>query len=407
MAQRSRPLTRRVVWLAVVAMAAIALAVLLRPSPVPVDVAPIQRGPLRVTLAEEGETRVADRFVVSAPLAGRVLRLELRPGDPVAANRTVVARLLPAAPALIDARTRAELSARVQGAEATLARARAELARVRAESAQAERVHARSQALAQAGAIAQERLEAEALAAQTLRDAEASADASVRAAESDLQMARASLMPSQTGARQGAPIELRSPIDGVVLRRVRESEAVVAQGEPLIEIGDISRLEVVADFLSSDAVLVAAGQPAVIERWGGGTSLRARVRLVEPSGFTKISALGVEEQRVNVVLDVEDPREAWTRLGDRYRVEVQVVIWEAADVVLAPVSSLVRQGDGWAVFLVEGDVARLQPVTAGQRHDTHVQLLGGATPGQRVVVYPGDAVADGVQVVVSTAPQRK
>lgn len=407
MAQRSRSLTRRVTWLVMVAIAAVVLAVLMRSSPVPVDVATIQRGPLRVTLAEEGETRVADRFVVSAPLAGRVLRLELRPGDPVVANRTIVARLLAAAPALIDARTRAELSARVQSAEATLARARAELARVRAESAQAERVHARSQALAKAGAIAQERLEAEALAAQTLRNAEASADASVRAAESDLQMARASLMPSQTGARQSAPIELRSPIDGVVLRRVRESEAVVAQGEPLIEIGDISRLEVVADFLSSDAVLVAAGQPAVIERWGGGNSLRARVRLVEPSGFTKISALGVEEQRVNVVLDVEDPREAWTRLGDRYRVEVQVVIWEAADVVLAPGSSLVRQGAGWAVFVVEGDVARVRPVTAGQRNDSHVQILTGVEPGTRVVVYPGDAVADGERVEVSAAPRRQ
>lgn len=407
MAPRSRTLTRRLAWLAIVAIAAVGLAVVMRPSPVPVDAVTIQRGALRVTLTEEGETRVADRFVVSAPLAGRVLRLELRAGDAVVANRTIVARLLPAAPALLDTRTRAELTARVQAADAAAAQARAELARVSAEHAQAERVHARSQALAKAGAISQERLESEALAAQTLRNAQASAEAGVRAAESELRRARASLLPSHSGTARGAAIELRSPIDGAVLRRVRESEAVVAQGEPLIEIGDVSRLEVVADFLSSDAVRIAPGQLAVIDRWGGGTSLRARVRLVEPSGFTKISALGVEEQRVNVVLDVEDPREAWTRLGDRYRVEVQVVIWEAADVVLAPVSSLVRQGEGWAVFVVANDVARLQPVTLGQRNDSHAEIASGLEPGMQAIVYPGDAVADGVRMVVTPGPRRQ
>ncbi len=216
------------------------------------------------------------------------------------------------------------------------------------------------------------------------------------AGSSSLQAARAGLL--QAGGGRGEIIQLRSPIDGVVLRRLRESEAVVPQGEPLLEVGDVANLEIVADYLSTDAVQVRSGQPVIIERWGGGEPLRGMVQRVEPSGFTKISALGVEEQRVNVIIDFEDPQEAWEQLGDRYRVEVRVVVWEEHDVVTVPVSSLVRRGDAWSVFVVEGERASQRTITIGRRNDTDAQVRSGLTPGERVVAFPGDGIADGVAV---------
>jgi HlyD family secretion protein len=371
----------------------------LRPKPIPAEIVSVTRGPLQVTLDEEGETRVRDRYVVSAPLAGRVLRIELEPGDPVVAQRTVLAAFQPMAPGLLDVRSRAELQARVAAAEAALKGARAEEARVAAQLEQSERELRRSRELARAGAIAEEQLEAAELAAKTARATLESSRASVRAAEAELRMARASLIePRSGGSSGGTPILLRSPIDGIVLRRLRESESVVPQGEPLLEVGDVSKLEIVADFLSTDAVKIRAGQRALIERWGGGETIAGRVRRVEPSGFTKISALGVEEQRVNVIIDFDRPREAFGQLGDRYRVEVRVVIWEATDVVKVPVSSLVREGDRWTVFLVQGGRARRQVVDVGQRNDAEAQVVKGASPGARVIAFPSDDIVEGVAV---------
>ena len=378
-----------------VAVAAL-VAWALRPARVDVEVATATRGPMQVTLDEDGETRVRERFLVSAPAAGRVLRIELEPGDRVQAEETVVATIRPATPTLIDARTRRELQARVGVAEAALDGARAARTRVAAMVAQAERDLARASALVQAGAVSRERVEAADVALSTLRsDAQAAAER-VRGAEADLRAARASLSSSQAPAADGA-IDVRAPASGVVLRRLRESEAVVPQGEPLVEIADLARLEVVADYLSTDAVQIQPGQAALVERWGGGTPLRGQVRRVEPGGFTKVSALGVEEQRVNVVIAL-DPVPADVALGDRYRVEVRVVVWDAPAVTQVPIGSLVRDGEAWYVFVVSGDRAVKTMVTVGHRNDQIAEILDGVSPETTVIAFPGASIADGTRV---------
>jgi len=368
-----------------------------RPQPVAADFAAVARGPLEVTVDDEGRTRVRDRYVVSAPLPGRMQRIDLEPGDPVMAGKTVVARFSPADPALLDVRSRSELEGRVRAAESALGSARAERERVRSEVAFAESELTRARQLVEERVIARRELEATERQAEALRRALQSADFNVRTAEHQLEIARASLLQARDG-RSGAAMPLYSPVDGVVLRRLQESEAVVPTGTPLLEIGDLSNLEIVADMLSSAAVAVRPGQLVHIEQWGGDRALRGRVRRVEPSGFTKISALGVEEQRVNVIIDFDDDRQAWKSIGDGYRVEVRVVIWRADDVLKVPTSSLFRHEGHWAVFKVEEDRAVRQLVDIGERTGLEAQVLEGLTAGERIVVYPSEAIADGVQV---------
>jgi HlyD family secretion protein len=390
---------RRLVAAVVVLAVAALLAWAFQPAPLPVEIARVTPGPLEVTLDEEGETRVRDRFVVSAPVTGRVLRIELEPGDPVQANRTRLATFQPVSPALLDVRTRAELNARVQAADAALERARAMAQQAAAEQAQAERTLRRTRELVQGGASPPTDLELAETAARSQREAAEAAEAAVRSAEAERRAVRAQLTPVDRPASVTGPaIPLVSPIDGVVLKRLHESEAVVPQGEPLLEVGDVSRLEIVADYLSADAVRIRPGQRVIVERWGGGDALGGRVRRVEPSGFTKISALGVEEQRVNVIVDLDAAREAWAQLGDRYRVEVRVVISSAARVLRVPVSALVRHGEAWSVFAVDGGRAVSRTVTIGARNDAFAEVRSGLAEGAAVVAFPGDRIADGVAV---------
>jgi HlyD family secretion protein len=367
-----------------------------RPAPVLADFATVARGELQVTVEEEGRTRVRDRFVVSAPLPGRMRRIELEPGDPVVAGKTVLALFQPTDPALLDVRTRAELSARAKAAEAALGAARAEVERVKADLAFAQSELERAKGLVKERVIAPRELESAERQAQSLARTLQSAEFSVRAAEHQLEVARASLIQTRGGG--GGAVPLHSPIDGVVLRRLHESEAVVPMGQPLIEVGDLDDLEIVADLLSSAAVKVRAGQAVSIEQWGGERPLRGRVQRVEPSGFTKISALGVEEQRVNVLVDFEEPREVWRRLGDGYRVEVRIVVWSAADVLKVPTSSLFRHEADWAVYAVENGVARRRIVEVGQRGGLEAEILGGVTAGEQIIVYPSDAIREGAKV---------
>jgi HlyD family secretion protein len=254
----------------------------------------------------------------------------------------------------------------------------------------------RHRQLAPSGIVSKEALELRETDARVAEEALRAASFAAATAEAELERARAVLLrTSEGGASQ--TIDLHSPIDGVVLKRLRESEAVVPAGEPLLELGNPHDLEIVSDLLSVDAVKVRPGQLVLIEQWGGEGALRGRVRRVEPSGFLKISALGVEEQRVNVIIDFEDPKQA-IPLGDGYRVEVRVVVWEGRDVVKAPTSSLFRQGEKWAVFVVEGGRARLRMVEVGQRSGFAAQILSGLTPGERVVVHPSDTLRDGARV---------
>ena len=394
--------TRILVWLVVVA-GAIAVGVALRPRPIPVDMETVARGSLRVTLDEEGKTRVRDRFLVSAPVAGRVLRIEHEPGDDVVANESALATFLPSDPTFLDARSRAEAEARMKAAEAALERARVEQARAAVEQEFAQSELERYVELDEADLIAKDQLESAELRAETSVEARRSAEFAVRTAEFELEVARASLLQA-TGNPAGrdpgdAAITLRSPIDGVVLQRLRESEAIVPAGEPLLEVADPTRLEIVSDMLSTDAVRITPGAAVLIEQWGGDHPLAGRVRLVEPYGFTKISALGVEEQRVNVIIDFEDVREAWEALGDGYRVEVRVVIWESDDVLKVPTSSLFRAGDAWAVFAVNEGLASLREVTVGQRNSFEAEILDGLQTGDRVIAYPSDEIVNAVAVV--------
>jgi HlyD family secretion protein len=387
-----------------VGAAILALLVVLAfwPKPASVDLAPAERGRMTVTVDEEGKTRVRDRFVVSAPVAGHVQRIELEPGDSVVAGVSVVATFNPADPNPLDVRTRAEAEAGAKAAEASLGRARAERERAAAAEKLARSDLGRTQALAAKQATSRQSLDSAESQARSAEEALRAAEFGVANATQELARARARLFSASERSAPGPQsILLHSPIDGVVFKRLRESEAVVPAGEPLIEMGDPRRLEIVVDFLSTDAVKIRPGDLAQIERWGGEAVVHGRVRLVEPSGFLKISALGVEEQRVNVIIDFQDPFEAWKRLGDGYRVEVRVIIWQEEGVLKIPTSSLFRRGKSWAVFVAENGRARLRLVEIGRRNDTEAQVLSGIAKGEIVIVHPGEAVKDGSRVTPS------
>jgi HlyD family secretion protein len=391
-------------WLVVLLVVAGVVALAMWPTPVPVDVAAAVRGPLTVTIDEEGETRVRYRYVVSAPVSGRVLRIELEPGDTVSRGKTVVAQLRAEAPALLDARTRAEGEAAVSAVQAARGRAEAELRRAVAAAELARVELKRQRELAAAELTTRQAVDTAESNTRTAEESVRAAEYAVATARSQIEQAEARLQ-APTLEASGRVLTLTAPVDGVVLRRLRESESVVPAGEPLVEIGNPERdLEIVSDLLSTDAVKVKPGAAVRVEQWGGDRVLAAKVRRVEPSGFTKISALGVEEQRVNVVMTFEDPAGAWTALGDGYRVEIRIVIWEAAEVVKAPTSALVRQGNGgWSVFVVDGDRVRRAAVEVGQRNAEDAEIRSGLSAGQQVVVHPGDQVVDGALVAVRSS----
>jgi HlyD family secretion protein len=386
------------IWMFAIALVLVAAFVLaLRPSPLVVDLEKVSRGPLRVTLDEEGETRVRERFVVSAPAAGRVLRIEMEPGVPVRAGVTVLATIRPNTPDLLDPRSRAGQEARVRAAESALGKARADRERVRAEVKFSQADFARTAALGKQGIVSRASVEVAELALERSRAGLTAADFAVQTAAHDLEAARASLL--EAGAEPaGGVLEVRSPVDGVVLRRLRESEAVVVAGEALVEVGDPRDLEIVADLLSTDAAQIRPGQPVEIEQWGGGTVLAGRVRRIEPSGFTKISALGVEEQRVNVIIDLADPPARWAGLGDGFRVETRVVLWERQDVLQVPASSLFRDEKGWEVYAVKGGQVERRHVEVGRQNGLRAEIVSGLEAGESVVLHPSTDVRDGIEV---------
>jgi len=365
---------------AIVAYGAFALV---RSGPVPVETARATRRPLQVTVDEDGETRVRDRFVVAAPVAGRVTRIALREGDSVRAG-TVLARM---SPTPLDPRSRNEAAARLDAAEDAQSAARAAVAQARVAHEQAHRAWARAQQLAADKSISPaDREQAELEEALRARELE-SAEFRAQAAAHNTEVARA-------GLAAGEALVIRSPVVGRVLRVPAPSERVVTAGTPLLEIGDPSRLEIVADFLSTDAVNVARNAPLLVEGWGGKT-LRGRVRLVEPSAFTKVSALGVEEQRVNVIGDFVDPPGA---LGDRYRVEIRIILWQGDSVLTVPASALFRHGEGWRVFVVERGRARQRDVVVGHRTPFDAEVVRGLAVGEIVIRHPSDRIAEGVRV---------
>jgi HlyD family secretion protein len=382
--------------IASVLVVAAIVAVALWPKSMEVSVTHSERGPMQVTVDEDGETRVRDRFLVTAPVAGRVQRIEIEPGDLVVRGRTVLTRITPAESPLLDPRTRSELQAGVEAATAAVGQARAERQRASTAVERARSTLRRQQELMKAGAIAADALEAAETGLATAEDGLHAAEFTERRTEYELQLARARLSAPNAAGRS---VEVLAPIDGTVLKRLRESEGVVPVGEPLVEIGEPERKEIVADLLSTDAVRVSPGAEVLIEQWGGAHSLHGRVRRVEPSGFMKVSALGVEEQRVNVIIDFANPADA-ARLGDGYRVEVRIVLWKDDNVIKVPVGALFRQGEGWAVFVVEDSHVRRQTVQLGQRNENEGQITGGLEAGATIVLHPPDTLMDGARVTV-------
>jgi len=372
------------------------------PQPVPVDTALVARSALRETVDEDGRTRIRERYVVSAPLAGRLLRVELDPGDEVTRHETVVALIEPPNPTLLDARTVAEAEARVAAREAATGLADTAREQAEAELEIAERELARSESLAGSQALSAEELDRSRLAVRLDRAAVRATRFAAEMAQFELEQARAALAhsrPAGEGAPAAAPFAIRSPIGGRVLRVLQESESVVAAGTPLVELGDPADLEVVIDVLSADAVRIRPGARVILEHWGGDAPLEASVRLVEPSAVTKVSALGVEEQRVDVVADLVSPPEERAGLGDGFRVDARIVTWESEDVLTVPTGALFRRGETWAVFVVRAGLAHVVDVSLGHRSPLLAEVVGGLEDGDEVVLYPGDRVEEGVEVV--------
>ncbi|MBL8837638.1 MAG: HlyD family efflux transporter periplasmic adaptor subunit [Alphaproteobacteria bacterium] len=394
-------LRSKLIWTAVGLAATAAVGYALIPAPAIVDVVPVARTAFRQTIDEEGQTRVRDRYVVAAPLAGMLRRITLRAGDPVTRGSTV-ATVVPSFPALLDTRTEAELTERIGAAEAAWRRAGALVERAQSALSQAVVDRERARRLAEGGTLAQAAFERIRLAADLAAREVAAAQLEQHAAEHDVAQARAALArASRPDAGAGAaavPFEVAAPIDGAVLRVTRDSEGPVALGAPLLEVGNAADLEIVVDVLSTDAVQVIPGAEVSIERWGRPTPLAGRVRRIEPSAFTKVSALGVEEQRVNVIIDFVAPREAWAALGDGYRVETRIVVHAAEDAVVVPAGALFRSGTGWSVFVVDGGRARLRAVEIARRGGAVAMIASGLSSGESVIVFPSEAVGDGVRV---------
>ena len=380
------------------------------PSPIAVDLAPATKGPMEVTIDDEGKTRVRHVYIVSAPIAGKVLRIShpvgnqrisLHVGDQVTADDTVVAVMQPTTPSFIDIRSREELQAAVAAAGAAVNLAEAEVRRIEAALDFSRGELRRADALARTDAISVRALDKARFDVATNEAALASAKAQLEVRRSERASVAARLIdPSSSATPQSNSsccIQLRAPVTGRVLKIIQDSEAVAPAGAPLIEIGDPLDLEVVADLLSTDAVQVKPGSPVRIDGWGG-SPVQGRVMRVDPAGFLKVSTLGIEEQRVRTTIDFVDPPEAWSRLGHDYRVIVHVTIWNAEHVLRVPVGALFRQAEDWAVFAVKDGRARVALVKIGHRNNRTAEVFSGLLEGDRVVLHPSDRIKDGISV---------
>ena len=388
---------RRTIGTSVVVIAIVALLVKgFQPTPQQVDAALVERGPLRVSIEEEGKTRVVDRYIVSAPVAGYAHRITLNVGDAVQQGHALL-NLSPLPPAVLDPRSRATALARIEAAKAAVEAQREKAAAAKAEYELAQLEHQRVVNLCKVQCASKDQEDQAFTRVRSTQAYKQSAQFAVDIARHDLAAAQTALSYAAS-TDDGEQLAITAPISGSVLKILRESEGVVGAGEPLIEIGNPHHLEVEVDVLSADAIKITPGTRALFERWGGGQPLEGRVRTVEPVGFTKVSALGVEEQRVLVISNLISDPERWQRLGDGYRVEASFILWEETDVLRIPASALFRKGDDWAVFVVDGDTAKRVNIKLGYRNGLSAQVLAGLEEGQQVITHPSETIEDGILV---------
>ncbi len=382
--------------LVVLGVIAAAVYFSLAPRPILVEAVEARRGPIQVSIVEEGKTRVADRYIVSAPVAGSLRRLNFKVGDQVRSGQTL-ARIDPPPAAALDSRARAESQARVDVASASLERAKEDVETARSDVRYWETELPRIRDGVDAGVTARERLDQAVADERRAKTVLRAAEQQVEVAKSELEAARVQLKfaAAATADRSGSSVAVRAPVAGRVLEIMQESETVVSAAQPLVAIADPNGLEVEVEVLSSDAVQIGEGMRVLLERWGGPKPLEAVVRRVEPVAFTKISALGVEEQRVLIIVDIASPKEEWLSLGDQYRVEARFILSEDNDVLQVPSSALFRHENGWAVFRAGAEAAATQPVEVGRRSGLTAEILSGLAPGDRIVNHPSDTVADG------------
>jgi len=384
------------------ATAAVVILILIiygfKAAPVWVDVATVKRGPLSVTIEEEGKTRVIDRYIVSSPVAAYARRIDLKVGDQIKQGQSLM-QLEPLPSAVLDSRSRAAAKARIEAAKSAFDASREQAAAAQAEHELAQLEYNRIVNLCKVQCASKDEEDQALTKLRSSQAYEQSAQFAADVAHHQLEAAQTAL--AYAGTTNGEhQLTIASPINGSVLKIVRESEGVVGAGEALIEVGNPTQLEVEIDVLSSDAIRILPGTKVLFERWGGVEALQGQVRTIEPVGFTKVSALGVEEQRVLVIAELTSAPEQWQRLGDGYRVEASFILWQEDDVLTLPASSLFRFKEGWAVFVIEGDSAKRTKVELGQRNGLTAQVLSGLTQGQQVVTHPSEAVDDGIEVQV-------
>ena len=388
---------RRVLLGLLILAGAVGTVLALRPHAAVVDGARATRGALVVVVEESGVTRVKDRYVVSPPVSGNVSRMAFEPGDPVREG-DVLAVIVPALSPLLDERTRSEAEGRLSAALSAEGQARALTARAAVAKELADQELGRVQHLAATGAIAKQALDVAEFEARMRRQEVSSAEFATKVASEEVRIARATLGRGGAAGAHDRHVDVIAPVSGRVLRVQQKSASVVPTGAVLVEVGDPAALEIVVDLLTTDAIRIEPGTPVTIDGWGGDHTLAGRVRRVEPSALTRPSALGVDEQRVNVIIALTDARETWAALADGYRVEARLVLWRGDDVLKVPQGAVFRHGDEWAVFKIDGGVARLTPVKIGHRGESEVEIVSGLAPGAAVAVHPGDRVRDGVKV---------
>jgi len=376
------------------------LVFLLWPRPLDVDLVTVGSGPIAETVADQGIARVRQTYVVSAPVSGRLERVPLEVGDRVVASRTIIACIRPAAPEFLDPRSRAQAETAVDAARSALASATAQRDRLAADAVRTRDQLRRVSDLARQHVVAPQELETAQADADQAANAVRAAEADIRTRQANVTSAQMALANPQATAKQ--VVNVTSPASGVVTHLLQQSERTVAVGTQLVEIGDTAGLEAAIEFLSQDAVKIRAGQRAEIYNWGGPAAIPAEVRRVEPQGFTKVSALGVEEQRTLVILQFTAPATAWAGLAPGYRVWGRVYLRQTAAAILAPLGALVRDRGDWAVYRIEQGRARLRPVRIGTLTDRDGEVLSGVSPGDPLIAYPSDQVQDGVRVRART-----